>query len=79
MNHPELTALIAEKLGSEIIHPGNGADQPPVGLRIPFLQAGQNPELRKQVDQGLMMLAEAIVHLIETDGHCDIVEREETP
>lgn len=71
--------LIADKLANGLFHPGKPeTDQEPMTLRLPmFKTVGAPPELRRQVDLTVKLMAEAIVHLIKTDGQCNIVPRDE--
>ena len=68
--------LISRALAEGLEHPGNGADQLPITIRLPlFRMAGQPPEITEQVENTVTMIGEAIVHLIETKGDSVIVNR----
>ena len=59
-----------------LIHPGDENKQPsPIVLPI-FRTAGMPPEMKKLVDETSKLLGEAIVHLIETEGGCELVDRD---
>jgi hypothetical protein len=77
LSHPEVCAIIANKLTTGLYHPGDPAkEQLPTTLRLPFFRGvGAPPEMVRQVNETVMMMAEAIVYLIETDGQCDLVPR----
>lgn len=70
--------LISRALAEGLEHPGNGADQLPITIRLPlFRMAGQPPEMTEQVENTVTMIGEAIVHLIVTKGESVIVPRTE--
>lgn len=73
-----IAALIADRLVNGITHPGSvEEDQPPMLMRLPmFRTVGVAPEVHQQVDMTVKLIAEAIVHLIHTDGHIDFVAKE---
>lgn len=65
-----VTAMIADKLRTGLIHPGDPArDQPAKPVIIPGLKptAGMPQQMAEQVSEAATMIAEAIVALIETD------------
>ena len=77
--------LIAERLPTGLVHPGD-ENTPAKVLALPgFANRGIPPEMAKQFadEAGLppndapKVWAEAIVHLIESDGGCVIVPRSE--
>jgi hypothetical protein len=72
-----ISDLIADRLVNGLYHPGNPEEeQQPATLRLPFFRGvGAPPEMVRQVDETVKLMAEAIVYLIENDGQCDIVPR----
>ena len=83
MSNPELVKLIAERLPSGLLHPGDPTNnQPAKLLPLPGLRSsGLPPELAEEfakaagfpVSDVPKLIAEALIHLIETDGQCTIV------
>lgn len=71
--------LIAERLATGLVHPGDGTpSQPQMTIALPaFRSAGMPTELKKQVDLTTKLIGEAIVHLIETEGDHVLVQRAE--
>ena len=83
MPNPAIAALIADKL-PDLTHPGDGSGA--ISLPVStFRTAGIPPEMAEQFarDAGYpsanipLLIAEALVHLIETDGDSEIVRRSE--
>lgn len=76
-NDNRIAELIADKLVNGLFHPGDPAnEQEPMTLRLPmFRTVAAPPELVRQVDLTVKLMAEAIVYAIENDGQCDIVPR----
>jgi hypothetical protein len=82
-----IAALLAARLPAGLIHPGNpDANQPAQAIPMPGLsRTGIPPEMARQFasDAGLpssdvtKLLAEAIVHLIETEGASTIIANTE--
>lgn len=74
-----ISELIAKKLAEGLYHPGDMQNgQAPTTIRLPmFRTVGMAPQVCQQVNQSTLFIAEAIVHLIETEGQCDIVPRAE--
>lgn len=59
--------LIAQALRDGLIHPGKPElNQPAVAIPLPFRSHGMPPEMRRNVDATTQLLAEAIVHYLET-------------
>lgn len=79
--------LLASRLAAGLVHPGDPDNgQQPIALPLPGLSsAGIPPEMAEQFarDAGYpsanipLLIAEALVHLIETDGDSEIVRRSE--
>ena len=83
MPNQAIAALIAEKL-PDLTHPGDGSGA--ISLPVStFRMAGIPPQMAEQFarDAGYpsanipQLIAEALVHLIETDGDSEIVRRSE--
>lgn len=74
-----ISELIADKLANGLYHPGDMENgQAPMTLRLPmFRTVGMAPEVNQQVEMTVKLIAESIVHLIETEGECEIVPRVE--
>lgn len=74
-----LSELIARKLSEGLYFPGDMENgQAPVTLRLPFFRAvGRAPQEVQQIDLMTKWIAESIVHLIQTEGQCDIIPRNE--
>jgi hypothetical protein len=79
-------ALIAERLPNGLVHPGDGDTQPAKPIPMPWLgnlglPAGQSEQFAREAgmpaNDAPKVLAEAIVHLLESDGGFDIVPRTE--
>lgn len=72
-----IAELIADRLAKGLFHPGDPeTEQAPMTIRLPmFRTVAAPPEVTRQVDLTVKLIAEAIVHLIETDGQSDIVPR----
>jgi hypothetical protein len=82
MTHEEhlqrLAELIADKLATGLFHPGSG-DQAPMTIGLPmFRTVGMAPEVRRQVQLSVNLMAEAILYLIETEGQSDITPRKDS-
>jgi hypothetical protein len=79
MSNPHIADLIASKLRDGIVHPGDPAKGvKPRTIALPFgMRAGQPQEMLDLMDATTTMLAEAVVHLIETDGDTALVPRDE--
>jgi hypothetical protein len=79
MPSPKIADLIASKLRDGIVHPGDPAKNvQPRTIALPFgMRAGQPQEMLDLMDATTTMLAEAIVHIIETDGDTALVPRDE--
>jgi len=59
--------LIAEALRDGLIHPGKPeTGQPSVAIPLPFRTTGMPPEMKRNVDATVHLMAEAIVHHLET-------------
>lgn len=83
MPNAAIARLIADKL-PELTHPGDGTG--PIALPVStFRTTGMPPEMAEQFarDAGYpatditLLVAEALVHLIETDGNAEIIGRAE--
>jgi hypothetical protein len=60
--------------GKGLTHPGNPEQkQPPTTIPLPFRTTGMPPQLAQQVQTTTRLLAEAIVHLLETEGHLTLI------
>lgn len=73
-----ISGLIAKSLAEGLYHPGNGADQAPMTLRLPmFRTVGMPPEVNRQVELTVQLIAESIVYAIgdKDKGNCDIIPR----
>lgn len=87
MSNVAVVALVAERLPAGLLHPGDPeANQPAKLIPLPGLNnLGISPQQAAQFadEAGLptndapQLIAEAIVHLIETDGQSEIVPRTE--
>jgi hypothetical protein len=79
MSNQHIADLIASKLRDGIVHPGDPAKGvKPRAIALPFgMRAGQPQEMLDLMDATTTMLAEAVVHLIETDGDTALVPRDE--
>lgn len=79
MPNPQIAALISEHLIKGLIHPGDPDDnRPPAPIVLPpFRTVGMEPQMRELAEKTADLLAEAIVHLIETEGNTDLISREE--
>lgn len=78
MTKEALIALIAERLAGGLYHPGNGDDQAPMNLVLPmFRTTGMPHPVSDQVKLTTTLIIESIFYLIEHEGQCDIVPREE--
>lgn len=74
---PTIAELIATRLTTGLVHPGGG-DQPPMTMNMPgFRPTVMVPEVKKQIELTAKLIGEAIVHLIETEGHSEIVDSDE--
>jgi hypothetical protein len=71
--------LVAEKMRNGLVHPGNRDEgKPATPLALPFGQvAGRPKEHQDLINGSVQMMAEAIVHTIETDGNVEFVDRGE--
>jgi hypothetical protein len=78
--------LIAERLPNGLVHPGDGDKQPAKPIPMPWLgnlglPPGQSEQFSREAgmptNDAPKVLAEAIVHLLETDGGFAIVPRTE--
>ena len=67
------------KLIEGLQHPGDmERGEEPVFIRLPFFRQPSMPqEVHEQIDNTTRMLAEALVHAIETEGGCEIVPKHE--
>lgn len=83
MPNQAIAQLIAEKL-PDLTHPGDGSGA--ISLPVStFRMAGIPPEMAEQFarDAGYpsanipLLIAEAIVHLVETDGNAEIISKAE--
>ena len=76
MPNQQITELIEQKLISGLPHPGDpDAGTPPKTLQLPiFNTAGMPQEMADLVLSTARTIAEAVVHLIETDGKSEIVD-----
>lgn len=72
-----LAATIADRLANGLYHPGDPeTEQEPMMMRLPmFRTIAAAPEMRKQVDLTVTLIAESIVYLIEKEGDFDLVPR----
>jgi hypothetical protein len=79
MPNKPIADLIAATLASGLIHPGDPEDsRGEMVINLPvFRTAGLPEQVAEQVSVTTTLLAEAIVHLIETAGGSEIVDREE--
>jgi hypothetical protein len=79
MPNPEIEQLIADALRNGIVHPGDPLKRiEPRPLRLPFKPSpGMPKEMTDLLEETTKQLAEAIVHLIEAEGGCELVPREE--
>lgn len=69
--------LIAEALRDGLIHPGKPeTGQPPVAIPLPFRTTGMPPEMKRDVTATTHLLAEAIVHHLETHQQTIIASSE---
>lgn len=79
MPNRQIEELIAERLRTGIVHPGDrGRGIAPTPIALPFgAKPGMPKEMADLMDGTVKLLAEAIVHTIEKDGDCEIVPRSE--
>lgn len=79
MSNAKIADLIASKLRDGVVHPGDPAkDVQPRTIALPFgMRAGQPQEMLDLMDATTTLLAEAIVHIIETDGDTALVPNDE--
>lgn len=79
MPNQRIAALISAKLRDGLTHPGDPArDVPARPIALPFGKtAGMPKEMVDLVNTTTDLLAEAVVHLIETEGACELVPRDE--
>lgn len=77
MADPYIAELIAKKLAEGLDHPGDPQNgQPSMTIKLPLFQMpGVPPEMYKNIQMTVKLIAEAIVHHIETDGNSDIIPR----
>lgn len=79
MPDPDLVKLIAARLKSGILHPGDPErDVKPRTMVLPFMvgRGSQPKEMQDLMDATATMIAESVVHLIETEGDCEIIGRD---
>lgn len=79
MPNKPIADLIAAALPSGLVHPGDpegGRGEMVINLPA-FRTTGLPEQVAEQVSVTTTLLAEAIVHLIETTGDSEIVDREE--
>lgn len=79
MSNPAIANLIGARLKAGLVHPGDPErNVPSRQVALPFgMQKGMPKEMSELVDETTKMIAEAIVFLIETEGGCEIVPRDE--
>lgn len=68
--------LIASHLPTGLPHPGNPAEnRPPTLIPLPgFRTAGMPDDMAKAVTATAQLIGEAIINLLETDGHYELVD-----
>lgn len=68
--------LIAKHLPTGLPHPGNPAEnRPPTLIPLPgFRTTGLPDDMAKAVNATALFLGEAIVNLLETEGHYELVD-----
>lgn len=77
MANEKIAKLIAQRLREGMVHPGRDGGPPtPLALAL-FSTAGAPPEMVELVTSTTELLGEAIVALIETEGRCEIVDRDQ--
>lgn len=74
-----IAELISNRLANGLQHPGYpNTEQGPVLIRLPlFRTAGMPDEVLQQVNETVKMIGEAIVHVIDTEGHAAIIPKDE--
>lgn len=78
MADPSIIALLAEKLRTGLIHPGDpNSNKPAVAFPMPFRTSHLPKQLADQAAEATRLWAEAIVAHIENDGHCTIINTAE--
>lgn len=77
MANETIAMMIAGGLQAGLVHPGS-ENEKSMTLGLPaFRTAGMPEQVRTQVELTVKLIGEAIVHLIETDGHSEIVDKDE--
>lgn len=71
MSHPKLAELIAKKLQDGFSNPGKKETQQlPAFIVLPGMRpTGMPPEMKDQVNAAALVIAEGIIHTIETSGY----------
>lgn len=79
MPNARIAELISARLRSGLVHPGDpDKGLPSRQVALPFgNQVGMSTEMSDLLDKTTELLGEAIVHLIESDGASEIVDRGE--
>lgn len=78
MTDSELAELISDALRNGITHPGNGREQKPKPIALPFGGTPTMPEPMKQLlNASTKLLGEAIIHLLKTKGKVEFINRDE--
>lgn len=79
MPNPEIEQMIAEALRNGIMHPGDPDNNiEPRPIVLPFkARPGMPKEMTDLLGETTKLLSEAIVHLIETEGNAELVDRTE--
>jgi len=78
MSNERIAQLISDRLVTGLTHPGDpetGAK--PTQIALPFQTTGQPEEMVNLIVGTTKLLGEALVHLIETEGGVELVDREE--
>lgn len=79
MSNAALAELIAKRLATGLVHPGNpDANQPPMPIMLPvFRTAGMPTEMVELAEKTAKLIGEAIIALIETEGATKLVPKAE--
>lgn len=76
MANKKIAELISNGLRDGLTHPGrDGSGPTPIVLPL-FRTAGMPPEMADLVNETTVLLGEAIVALIESEGESEIIERD---
>lgn len=78
MTDEDLAEMVSDALRNGITHPGNGREQKPKPIALPFGGTPTMPEPMKQLlDASTKLLGEAIIHLLKTKGGVEFIDRDE--